>query len=76
MQMLKHADAQTCSETLQAVNGLCGLAVCMYKLYDIQLGMLQVRENEISLRNLAGGTAHLRTLEGILATCHKTARNS
>jgi len=28
--------------------------------------MLQVRENEISLRNWSGGTAHLRTLEETL----------
>jgi len=28
--------------------------------------MLQVRENEISLRKWSGGTAHFRTLEGIL----------
>jgi len=30
--------------------------------------MLQVRENEILLRNSSGGSAHLRTLEGTLAT--------
>jgi len=28
--------------------------------------MLQVRENEISLRKWSGGTAHLRTSEGAL----------
>jgi len=28
--------------------------------------MLEVRENEIALRKLSGGTAQLRTLEGIL----------
>jgi len=28
--------------------------------------MLEVRENEIALRNLSGGTAQLCTLEGIL----------
>ena len=32
------------------------------------LGMLQVRENEISLRNSSGGPEYLRTLEGILLT--------
>jgi len=31
-------------------------------------GMLQVRENEISLRNSSGGPEYLRTLEGILLT--------
>jgi len=33
---------------------------------SIKFGMLQVRENEISLRKWAGGTAQLRTLEGTL----------
>ena len=28
--------------------------------------MLEVRENEIALRKLSGGTAQLRTLEGTL----------
>jgi len=31
-------------------------------------GMLQVRENEISLRNSSGGPEYLRTLEGTLMT--------
>jgi len=31
-------------------------------------GMLQVRENESSLRNSSGGPEYLRTLEGILLT--------
>jgi len=30
--------------------------------------MLQVRENEISLRNSSGGPEHLRTLAGTLLT--------
>ena len=30
---------------------------------NVNFGMLQVRENEISLRKRSGGTAHLRTLE-------------
>ena len=30
--------------------------------------MLQVRENEISLRNSSGGPEHLRTLQGTLLT--------
>jgi len=35
-------------------------------IYDIKFGMLQVRENEMLLRNWSGGTAHMRTLEGSL----------
>jgi len=31
-------------------------------------GMLQVRENEISLRNSSGGPGYLLTLEGTLLT--------
>ena len=31
-------------------------------------GMLQVRKNEISLRNISGGPESLRTLDGILLT--------
>jgi len=31
-------------------------------------GMLQVRENEISLRNSSGGPEYLRTLQGTLLT--------
>jgi len=34
--------------------------------YDIKFEMLQMRENEISLRNWSGSTAHLLTLEGTL----------
>jgi len=34
--------------------------------YDMRFGMLQVRENEISLRKWSDGTAQLRTLEGTL----------
>jgi len=32
--------------------------------------LLQVRENEISLRKLSRGTAHLRTCEGTLDMMH------
>jgi len=32
-------------------------------VHDIKFRMLQVRENEISLRKWTGGTAQLRTLE-------------
>jgi len=35
----------------------------MQHIYDIQIGMLQVRKNEISLRECSGSSAHLRTLE-------------
>jgi len=32
--------------------------------HNIEFSMMQVRENEISLRRQSGGTAKLRTLEG------------
>jgi len=35
-------------------------------IYDIKFGMLQVRENEISLRKLSRGIAQLRIVEGTL----------
>jgi len=38
----------------------------MRYIHDIKFGMLQVRENEIALRKLSGGSAQLRTLEGTL----------
>jgi len=38
-------------------------------IYSIEFGMLEVRENEIALRKLSGGTAQLRTLEGRLGSC-------
>jgi len=37
-------------------------------VFDIKSGMLQVRKNEISLRKYSGSSAHLRALEGTLAT--------
>jgi len=37
-------------------------------IYDIKLGMLQVDENEISLRKWFGCTAQLRISEGTLDT--------
>ena len=40
----------------------------MQYAYVIKFGMLQVRENEISLRKCSDGTAHLLILEGTLAT--------
>jgi len=36
-------------------------------IYHIKLRMLEMRENEIALLKLPGGTAQLRTLEGTLA---------
>jgi len=38
--------------TFPALKGLC----------DIKLSMLEVRETEVALRKLSGGTAQLRTL--------------
>jgi len=38
----------------------------MQYIYDIKFGMLQVCDNDISLRKWSGGTALLRTLEGKL----------
>jgi len=39
-------------------------------IHHIKFGMLEVRENEISLRKLSGGTAQLRNLAGTLLTNH------
>jgi len=36
----------------------------MRYIYDVNFGMLQLRENEMSLRKVSGVTAQLRTLEG------------
>jgi len=36
----------------------------MWHIYNIKLGMLEMRENEISLRKWSSGTAQLRTVEG------------
>jgi len=38
----------------------------MRRIVDIKFGMMQVRENEISLRKWSAGTAQLLTLEGTL----------
>ena len=35
-------------------------------IYRIKFRMLEVRKNEIALRKMSGGAAHLRTLEGTL----------
>jgi len=53
MQLRSHW--HTTSKAFQALKGL--------------FGMLQVRKNEISLRNWSGGTAKLRNWEGTLTTC-------
>ena len=45
----------------------------MRYIYDIGFRMLQVRENEISLRKWSGGTAQLLTLEGTLMSTAKHA---
>jgi len=41
-------------------------------IYDIKFGILQVRENEISLRKWFGGTAHLRNTVSIPFTSNST----
>jgi len=41
--------------------------IYMY-VYDIKFGMLQVRENDISLRKWSGGAVQLRTLRETLLT--------
>jgi len=55
-----HAAAQPCrhtnSEAFPALKRLCDVYIP---------SMLEVRKNEISLRKLSGGSAQLRTLEGI-----------
>jgi len=38
----------------------------MRHTHDIKFGLLQVRENGISLRKWSGGTAHLRISKGTL----------
>jgi len=39
-------------------------------IFTFKFGMLQVRDNEISLRNWSGGTAQLCTSEGALMHCN------
>jgi len=60
MQLRNHADRQLESEALQGLSDI-------YCIYNINFGMSQVRENEISLPKCYSGTAQLRTLEGALA---------
>ena len=58
MQLRKHSDAQPVKR-FKRWNA-------MRYVYDIKFEMLQVRQNEISLRKWSGGTAQLRTSEGAL----------
>jgi len=54
-----HAIAQPCRHTnSEAFPALKGYAICTYR---IKFRMLEVRENETSLRKLSGGTAQLRS---------------
>jgi len=58
MQFHNHVDTQPVKRFERA----------MRYIYDIKLGMLQVRKNEISLRKCSGSSAHLRTFKGTLVT--------
>jgi len=58
MQFHNHVDTQQVKRFERA----------MRCIYDIKSGMLQVRENEISLRRCSGSSAHLRSLEGTQVT--------
>jgi len=65
--MQLHNDADT-----QLVKRFKRQKVCaIYCIYDIKFYMLQVRENEISLRKWSDSAAHLRTLEGTLPIMKK-----
>jgi len=57
MQLCSHVDTQT---------------VKRFKREYVAFVMLQVRENEISLRKWSDGTAQFRTLEGTLAVTFAT----
>jgi len=59
-----HAISQPCRHTTSETFRK-GYAIY---IYDIKLGMLQVRKNEISLRKCSGSSAHLRTFKGTLVT--------
>ena len=59
MQLRDHANTQSAMR-FKRLNGYAA-----YRWYSIKFLMLQVRENEISLRKRSGGaTAHLHTSEG------------
>jgi len=60
MQLRNHADSKTMKRSL----GWKGYAIYTY---NTKFGLLEVRDNEISLRTLCSGTRQLRTLEGTLA---------
>ena len=57
MQLYNHADTQTVKRS-QRWKGYA-----IYSLYSIKFGMLDVREKEIAVRKLSGGSAQLRTSE-------------
>jgi len=59
MQLRNHADSKTMKRSL----GWKGYAIYTY---NIKFGLLEVRENEISLRTVCSGTRQLLTLEGTL----------
>jgi len=44
--------------------------LCDIYIYRIKFRMLEMRENEVALREVSGGTAQLRTLEGTLLAFH------
>jgi len=68
MQFHNHIDSRhTTSETFRWDYAI------YIRYHDIEFGILQVRENEISLRKCSGSSAHLRTLEGTLVI-RKSAR--
>jgi len=56
-QLRSHANAQ---QDFQALKGLRNIKTIL------NFGMLEVRENEMSLRRWSGGAAHLPALEGTL----------
>jgi len=66
----EHATAQPCrhttSEAFQALKVLCDIYI-----YYIKFGMLQVRENEISLRKWSLVVLRMRTLEGTLDSIYR-----
>jgi len=63
IQLRNHAT----SEPFQALQGLCDIPTIL----NLECWNLEVRENEISLRKLSGGTAHLCTLGETLIITHR-----
>jgi len=62
MQFHNHVDTQPVKRFERA----------MQCIYDIEFGMLQVRNNDISLRECSGSFEQLRTSEGALVTREST----